>query len=79
LSGLQINLQVIGPMLRDCLSTTFAKYISEVMIFFGNTTEVNWLSGRRGTGVSLGSGQLYFLHLGTRKLTSANKCSGTNK
>jgi len=79
LSRLQIDLQVIGPMLRDGLGTTLAKYISKVMIFFGNTTEVNWVSGGRRAGISLRSGQLNSVHLGTRELTSVYKCSSTNK
>jgi len=79
LSRLKIDLQVIRPMFRECLSMTFAKYISKIMIFFGDTAEVNWVSGRRGAGIGLGSGQLNSVHFGTRKLTSAYKSSTTNK
>ena len=66
-------------MLRDFLGTTFAKYISKVVIFLGNTTEVNRIGGGRGMGVNLGSGQLKMVHFGTRELTSTYECSGTNK
>jgi len=66
-------------MLRDFLGMTFAKYIGKVMIFFGNTTEVNRIGSRCGTGVNLGSGQLKTVHFGARELTSAYKCRSPNK